>query len=233
MAQAFPGFPAGALKFLRQLKRNNNRDWFHANKPVYENELRAPMEEFVEALNASLARYASAFITEPKKAIYRIYRDTRFSSDKTPYKTHCGALFSRRDLPKHEGASFYVAVSPSEVGIAGGVYMPGPEALSQLRNHLAKHHEEMEVLSASKKLAKLMGGIQGTALSRPPKGFSPDHPAIELLKRKQWYFYAELPPDLALKPSLLPEVEKRFEAMAPVVEFLNRAFAAKRKTPLL
>jgi uncharacterized protein (TIGR02453 family) len=233
MAQAFSGFPPGALKFLRQLKRNNSRDWFHANKAVYERELKAPMEEFVEALNAGLARYAAAYITEPKKAVYRIYRDTRFSSDKTPYKTHAGALFRRPDLPKHESAAFYAAISPEEVEIAGGVYMPSTEALGKLRRHIGKHHSELEALLSGKKLVKLMGEIQGNALSRPPKGISAGHPAIEILKRKQWYFYATLPAELALKPVLLREVETRFEVMTPVVEFLNRAFAEKARPALL
>jgi uncharacterized protein (TIGR02453 family) len=233
MPASFPGFPPGALKFLRQLKRNNNRDWFNANKTVYERELKEPMVEFVEALNAGFARYASGYVTDPKKAIYRIYRDTRFSADKTPYKTHSGALFRRRDLSKHESGAFYVAVSPEEVEIAGGVYMPGADALRRLRTHLAKHHEELEAMLASRKLIKLVGGLQGNSLSRPPKGFSADHPAIELLKRKQWYFYTTLPAELALKPSLVREVETRFESMAPVVAFLNRAFPAKAKAGLL
>src|SRR3954468_18386362 len=109
MPTSFPGFPKAALTFFRQLKRNNNRDWFNENKATYEQQVKAPMEQFVEALNARLAAFAPHYITESRKAVYRIYRDTRFSADKTPYKTHAGALFRRADLPKHETASFYVA----------------------------------------------------------------------------------------------------------------------------
>jgi len=229
MAASFQGFPKSALTFFRQLKRNNNRDWFNERKPVFETQVKAPMAEFVEALNARLAAFAPGYITEPRKAIYRIYRDTRFSGDKTPYKTHIAALFKRQDLPKHEAGSFYVGISDDGVSFAGGVYGPGPDQLRILRLHLAERHEDLEKLVRPAKLRKIAGELQGTALQRPPKGFAADHPAVDWIKRKQWYFYKTLEADLATTPKLLGTIADAFQTMTPVVEFFNEPFA-KRKS---
>jgi uncharacterized protein (TIGR02453 family) len=221
MKSGFAGFPPETLKFLRALKKNNRREWFEANKQTYLDSVKAPMEELVATLSAGIARFAPAFVTEPKRAIYRIYRDTRFSPDKTPYKTHVGALFSRADLPRNEGGAFYFQVSQEGVGIAGGVYMPQPDQLLALRTHLAERHEEFRKLTKAKAVIGAMGEIKGEKLSRPPKGFSAEHPAVELLKGKQWYFWRELDPRLAETPKVYTEVLSRFEKMAPIVEFLN------------
>ncbi len=232
MASAFPGFPKTTLTFLRQLKRNNNRDWFQENKAAYETAVKAPAEAFVEALNAKFAGFAPAYITEPRKAIYRIYRDTRFSSDKTPYKTHAGALFRRGDLPKHEAGAFYVGISPEGVEFAGGVYMPGPDQLRLLREHIAENHERLEKLLNNATLRKLAGELQGTALQRPPKGYPADHPAVDWLRGKQWYFNKTLAADLATQPALVTTIAQAFAAMTPVVEFFNEPFAKRQHLEL-
>jgi uncharacterized protein (TIGR02453 family) len=226
MPAKFTGFPAEGLAFLRQLKRNNNREWFQQRKHVYDEKLRAPMEALIEALNAQLATIAPDYVTEPKKAIYRIYRDTRFSPNKEPYKTHIAAIFTRRSMPKHEAGAFYFHVSPDEIVAAGGVYMPGAAALLRLRTHIAANHSELAAILKSAR--RLAGELHGASLTRPPKGFPPGHPAIELLKRKQWYFDLALPPAAAAKPSFPRELFKRFAAMLPAVEFFNRALAPKR-----
>jgi uncharacterized protein (TIGR02453 family) len=113
-------FPAEALTFLKGLEKNNRREWFQPRKEIFDTKLKEPMLQFVEAINAELLKFAPEHITEPKKAVYRIYRDTRFSKDKTPYKTHLGAIFPRRGLGKDAGAGFYFHVSAKEVGIACG-----------------------------------------------------------------------------------------------------------------
>ena len=133
----FSGFPAEGLRFLKSLKRNNRRDWFQPRKEIYESALKRPMTELVEAINADLAKVAPGYVTETKKAIFRIYRDTRFSHDKTPYKTHIAAVFGKRGAPGHRGGMLYFHVSPVEVEIAGGIYHPEPEELRQnLPSHL-------------------------------------------------------------------------------------------------
>lgn len=226
-APVFPGFPREALTFFRGLRRNNNREWFQQRKEIYETRVKAPMLELVEAINGELARLAPQYAGDPKKAVYRIYRDTRFSSDKTPYKGHIAAIFPRRGMEKHAGAGLYFSVSDKEVEIAGGVYMPGPEHLLAIRTHLADHHEEFRRMSAQRTLTRLMGELRGEELTRVPKGFSADHPAADLLRRKQWLYYVSLAPEVAVTPKLVAEVSGRFRAMLPVVEFLNSPLLAR------
>ena len=133
----FPGFPPDALTFLRSLKRNNRREWFQPRKEVFDAKVKEPIIRLVESLNADLARFAPDYTIEPKKALYRIYRDTRFSADKTPYKTHIAAIFPRRGLSRTAASGFYIGVSHKEVEVACGSYMPGPEELLAIRTWLA------------------------------------------------------------------------------------------------
>jgi uncharacterized protein (TIGR02453 family) len=216
----FPGFPEEGMQFFRSLARNNRREWFQPRKTVYDERVKAPMAELVGALSAEMIRFAPEHV-DPAKAIYRIYRDTRFSKDKTPYKTHIAAIFPRRGLEKHGGAGLYFSVSPKEVEVAGGVYMPGPETLLAIRTCVAEHHEEFRRIVRGRKLRSLVGELHGEQLSRVPKGFLSCHPAADLVRYKQWLFYVMLDPALATTPKLLPEIRKRFEAMMPFIEFLN------------
>src|SRR5579863_6977269 len=165
----FPGFPPEALKFLRGLERNNRREWFQPRKEIFETKVKAPMIDLVEAINAELPGFAPEHVNDPKKAIYRIYRDTRFSPDKTPYKTHIAAIFPRRGREKHASAGFYCGVSLEGIEVAGGIYMPGPQELLAIRTWLADRHAEFRKAAAGPR--KLMGGLQGESLQRIPKGF--------------------------------------------------------------
>jgi uncharacterized protein (TIGR02453 family) len=221
MATKFTGFPPQALSFFRQLARNNRRDWFQPRKGLYDEHVRGPMLELVELINDDLRGFAADHVTEPARAVYRIYRDTRFSKDKTPYKTHVAAIFPRPGLPRHAGAGFYFSISHTGVEVAGGMYMPGPQELAAVRQVLARDEKAFRRLTASPALRRLMGELQGTSLARVPRGHDPDDPAADLLRRKQLYFGKELPSDVALSPSLRREVSARFKAMAPVVHYLN------------
>src|SRR5882762_9754588 len=142
MIERFNGFTAKALSFFRKLERNNTREWFPPRKAFYEEQVRAVMLRMVELLNKDLSLFAADHVMEPKKAVYRIYRDTRFSKDKTPYKTHIAAIFPRRGMAKHGGGGLYFSVSAKEIEVAGGVYMPGPEQLLAIRSHIAGHQSE-------------------------------------------------------------------------------------------
>jgi uncharacterized protein (TIGR02453 family) len=228
MAARFPGFPKQGLTFLQELKANNTRDWFTPRKAVFEESVKAPMVALVESVNAELAGFAPEYLTEPAKAVYRIYRDTRFSNDKTPYKTHIAANLHKQGADKHAAAGYYFSVGADEIEIAAGVYMPGPEELLRMRQHISEHFEEFSKLAADKAVTKLVGAVQGEALSRPPKGFSAEDPALEWIKKKQWYYYkTDLDLELALTPKLLPEIVKRLKAMTPMVEFFNRGLAPR------
>lgn len=229
MRSKFPGFSPQALKFLRSLKRNNRREWFQPRKAQYESLIKLPMLELVGCLNEEFARFAPNYITPPQKATYRIYRDTRFSKDKTPYKTHISAIFPRYTAVKREGAVFYFHFTENELLIFGGVYMPEPEELLAYRTLLQERYQELEAIVAEKKLRRIFGELQGEQLSRTPKGFPTDHPAESLLRCKQWYLEQTVDGSILTSPRLLPELAKYFEAMAPFVEFMNQALAQKRK----
>jgi len=226
---SFRGFSPEAISFLRALKRNNRREWFQPRKEKYEKLIKAPMLEFVAAVNEEMASFAPAYVTPPEKAVYRIYRDTRFSPDKTPYKTHVAAIFPRSSAVKREGSVFYMHFTEKEVLAFGGVWGPDRDELMAYRGLLRDNHEEFESLLSSKSLRKTVGELQGEQLSRMPKGFPVDHPAESLLRRKQWYLESTFDIGLLTTPRIVPELAKRFAVMAPMVEFLNRPFAHKEK----
>jgi uncharacterized protein (TIGR02453 family) len=219
-------FPPEAITFLKGLEKHNTRDWFQPRKEIFDTKLKEPMLAFVETINAELLKFAPEHITEPKKSVYRIYRDTRFSKDKTPYKTHLGAIFPRRGLGKDAGAGYYFHVSAKEIGIACGAYAPGPEQLLKIRQLIAENHKLF------RKPIKLMGSIKGSTLQRVPKGFDAEHPAADLIRMKQWYWWVELDPALATSPKLKAEIVKRFRAMAPMIELLNKPLLGKAKAVL-
>jgi uncharacterized protein (TIGR02453 family) len=225
---AFPGFPEETLTFFRGLERNNRREWFQPRKPVFDEKVKRPMLALVAALNSEIGRFAPLHVTEPESAIYRIYRDTRFSKDKKPYKTHIAAYFPRHGMDRHTASGYYFGVSHKEVAVGGGLYMPTPEILLAVRNRIAERHAEFRKIVQSKSLRKLVGELHGDQLSRIPKGFAADHPAAELLRYKQFFFYIELPPDLATSRTVQGEIRKRFQAMAPLVDFLNAPLAEAR-----
>jgi uncharacterized protein (TIGR02453 family) len=229
MKSTFPGFSPDALAFLRQLKRNNRRDWFQPRKSQYELLIKAPMLDLAAALNAEFARFAPDYVTPPEKATYRIYRDTRFSPDKTPYKTHIAGIFPRRTAVKREGAVFYLHFTEKELLAFGGVYAPSRDELLAYRALLAEAHEEFEEILSNTKLRRMVGGLHGEQLSRMPKGFATNHPAEGLLRHRQWFLEAILDIKLLTTPRVAPELARRFEVMAPFVEFLNRPFARRRE----
>jgi uncharacterized protein (TIGR02453 family) len=229
MQSGFPGFPPEGIEFFRKLMRNNRREWFQPRKEIFEAKLKQPMRELVETLNRDLKKFAPEYVTDPDKAIYRLYRDTRFSKDKTPYKDHVAASFYRRGSTGHGMDGFYCAVSDKEVAVGGGVYMPEPELLAAIRNHIAIHHEELRRILRAKAVRTLLGELHGEQLTRVPKGFSPDHPAADLLRFKRFILYVELPKELATSRDLYPEIVKRFRAMAPFLRFLAAAGRVEKR----
>ena len=224
-------FTPEALKFLRGLARNNNRDWFGERKAIYERELKAPLLALIEEINGEFVDFAPEHIRPAHKCMFRIYRDTRFSPDKTPYKKHISAWFARQDLEKKSGGGFYFHLSGKEVVIAAGVYMPEREQLLAIRNHLLENHAEYRRLSTNRKLQRLMGDFDGQRLTRPPKGFPKDHPAVDLIACRQWGVSTTLPAEAALQPTLRKQIISRFQAAAPLIEFLNRPLIGHASKP--
>ncbi len=225
-------FSNEALKFLRGLKRNNDREWFAARKDIYERELKAPMLALIDEVNDAMVEFAPEHVRPPQKIMMRIYRDIRFSKDKRPYKTNVAGWWVRDGLQKTSGAGFYFHVSPVEVIVAAGVYMPEREQLLAIRRHLAEHHEEFRSLMKARKLRSLMQEGDGMKLTRPPKGFAADDPALDLLVCRQWGVEATLPPEVATMPALVKEIVARFKVAAPMVEMLNAPLLGKPRKPL-
>ena len=179
MSAASPRFTPATLRFLRALKRNNRREWFNAHRDDYEAHVRQPMTAIVERLAVDLRTFAPELVASPKLSMYRIYRDTRFSDDKKPYKTHVAAVFPTRGLAKHEGAGVYFHVAPDEVWIGGGMYSPQPPQLQAVREHIAEHVKQLRAIVESQGFRRQVGQLEGERLKRVPRGFSKDHRAAE------------------------------------------------------
>ena len=173
-------FPAETLRFLRALKRNNRREWFEAHRGDYEQYVRQPMTAIVERLAVDLRAFAPELIASPKASMFRIYRDTRFSDNKTPYKTHVAARFPTRGLPKHGGAGVYFHVAPDGVWIGGGMYRPLPAELLAVREHIAGHLRQFRAIVEAPAFRKQFGALDGEKLKRVPRGFPADHPAADI-----------------------------------------------------
>jgi uncharacterized protein (TIGR02453 family) len=220
--EARPYFSEAALKFLRGIERHNDREWFEPRRETFERELKQPMLRLITEVSSAMAGFSPAHLRPPQKIMMRFYRDTRFSADKSPYKTRVSAWWSREGLEKTSGAGFYMHVSAKEVTIAAGVYMPEKDQLYAIRKFLLDHHEELRMLLNDTKMRRLLSAFEGLALTRPPKGFPKDHPAMDLLLCRQWGVAAELPPQTALSPAFAKEVVKRFALAAPLVAALNQ-----------
>jgi uncharacterized protein (TIGR02453 family) len=184
MRSSFAGFPPEAITFYRGLARHNTREWFQPRKQIYEEKVKAPMAELVTELDRAMMQFAPDYVTDADKAIFRIYRDTRFSHDKTPYKTQIAASFGRRGLGKLGAAGYYFAVSLRGVDVGGGIYMPAPEVLLAVRTHIAQRHAEFRRMVAAPAVKRLFGAMQGEQLARVPKGFCAEDPAADLLRFK-------------------------------------------------
>lgn len=221
-------FSPGAIRFLKGLKRNNDRAWFNDRKAIYETEVQAPWLALIDEVNAALADFAPAYVRPARKAAMRIYRDIRFSNNKLPYKTHVAAWWSTTATARTSGGGFYAHVSPTEVVVAAGVYMPQPEQLLAIRRYLQHDPAPMRAMLADKKLRRLLPVLDNNPLTRAPKGFAPDDDAMDLLRCRQWALSATLPGELAQSPTLGAEIVKRFRAAAPMVALLNTPLTGER-----
>jgi len=220
MPAAAPRFSADTLKFLRALKRNNRRDWFNAHREQYERCVRQPMTAMVERLADDFRAFAPELVAAPKVSLYRIYRDTRFSDNKLPYKTHVAAVFPTRGLEKHEGAGLYFHVSPTEVWIGGGMYSPQPPQLYAVRAHIAANISRLRAIVESPAFRRSIT-LEGEKLTRVPRGFPKDHEAADYLRFKQFVAGAELPADAAIGPQFYATLVRIFRQVLPLSRFLN------------
>ncbi len=230
-AASSPRFTTATLSFLRALRRNNDREWFRARKDAYEERVRGPMTALVARLAQEFARFAPELVATPKVSMFRPYRDTRFSEDKRPLKTNIAAVFPCRGLRRHQGGGLYVEVNCEKVVVAGGYYAPQPPELQRLREYLAENYQQFRALVESPSFRRAFGGLQGESLKRVPRGFAPDHPAAEYLKRKQFLGWREYPAAFCASPRFYTTLVQAFEQLAPLVRFLNEPLLAGVPAP--
>ena len=223
-----PNFTPATLTFLRALKRNNDREWFKARKDRYERDVKAPMLALIERLAIDFRKFAPEVIASPKSSMYRIYRDTRFSADKTPLKTHVAASFPWRGLQRHQGAGLYFEIAPGWLWIGGGMYAPEPAQLVKVREHIADTWPEIQALTRTKAFKTLIGELGGDRLTRVPRGYPADHPAAEILRHKQFLAGRELPAETATSEDFYPTLLATFKAVVPLVRFLNEPLGENR-----
>ena len=223
----FQGFPKEGLAFLRALKRNNNRPWFERRKDDYDQLVRLPMQSLISDLQAPFRSFAPEFDLNPKRSIFRIYRDVRFSKDKLPYKTNVAAHFVLRGKPKGvSGSGYYVTIEPGEVYAGAGIYMPEADQLKKIRRAIAERSEEFLAIVTNHQFKKTFGAMEGEKLVRVPAGFAPDHPMADYLRHKHFFVGISWPESRCLKARFVKDVARVFEQATPLVVFLNRAIGA-------
>jgi uncharacterized protein (TIGR02453 family) len=234
IAAKTPLFTPRTLSFLRSLKRNNEREWFAAHREAYLRDVHQPMLDLVERVAAELPAFAPDLMASPKVSLFRIYRDTRFSADKTPLKTQAGAVFPHRDLHRNGSACLYVEIGPGGTMIAGGIYKPERQQLLAIREHIARTHRRLRALIEAPAFRRVVGGVEGDALTRVPPGYPSDHPAVEYLKFRQFLLGREYPAAFATSAGFAGEMLKLFRHMAPVVAYLNEPLlaAGRARDPL-
>jgi uncharacterized protein (TIGR02453 family) len=222
-----PRFPPAALTFLRALKRNNDREWFKARKERYELDVRAPMVQVIERLAEDFRAFAPDLMATPKASLYRIYRDTRFSENKAPLKTHIAAVFPCRGLPKHQGAGLYLEVTAQWVWVGGGIYAPDTAQLQAVREHIAANLQRLRAIVESPGFRRSVGRLDGERLQRVPRGFAKDHAAAEFLRYRQFLAGREFPAKFACSPRFYGGVVNVFKQVAPLARFLNEPLLNK------
>jgi len=222
-----PRFTPKALSFLRSLKRNNDREWFRERKDRYDEFVRAPMLALIEQLAKDFHAFAPELVATPR-CIYRIYRDTRFSANKTPLKTNIAASFPWRGLHRHQGAGLYIEVSPEWVWVGGGMYAPERSQLVAVREHIAANHTRLRAIVESPGFRSAVGALEGETLQRVPRGYPKDHAAAEYLKHRQFLAGREFPPAFACDAGFYAGVLAVYTRVTPLIRFLNEPLASAR-----
>ena len=211
-------FSEGTFGFLKDLQKNNNRDWFAANKSRYEEQLKDPALRLIEDFWPELKRISPHFLANPR-SLFRIHRDVRFSKDKSPYKTTAGIHFRHEASKNAYAPGFYLHVSSGDVFVGCGIWHPEGQALLSIREHIAERPAAWKRASRGKTFADAFR-LQGDRLTRPPSGFAADHPMIEDLKWKDFIGVRPLTQTFVTRDSLPQDLGKTFKLGAPFVQFL-------------
>ena len=210
--------------FLEELKRNNNREWFAANKDRYEAEVTSPLLDFIVAMAAELETISPYYEAIPKKtggSLFRVYRDVRFSKDKTPYKTHAACQFRHRlgkAMPE-----FYLHIDTDQIMLGGGIWMPSSEVLFNIRDRIRQKPQQWQNLLDDPHMSSHFEAICHNSLTRPPKGFAKDLPFINHIKCRSFFALRREPIEFALQENFVKDVAKTFKASTPLMVFLCKA----------
>ncbi len=220
-----PTINLSTIQFLKDLKKNNNRDWFNEHKPKYQ-EARENFIDFVQELILQIASFDPSIAhQEAKKCVFRIYRDVRFSKDKSPYKTHFGAhitsALNKSDI--HSKAGYYFHLEPGDYFLAGGAYLPQGPWLKAIRQEIAYNAKEFKAILNSDSFKKYFGEMEGEKLKTAPRDYPKDHPEIALLRHKSFLATHQCTEKQVLSKNFVSHCGKVFEALFPFDDFLNRS----------
>jgi uncharacterized protein (TIGR02453 family) len=222
-------FTPAALRFLRGLAKNNNKEWFEAHRAEYENEVREPMRDLIGEMNARFTKFAPELVGDPKRSMFRINRDIRFSKDKSPYKTHAACWFNHKRASTRVGseaeagsAGFYFHLQPGESFVGGGMWMPPRPALNKIRDGIAEDPAGFDRIA--KGLTKRFDGLGDEhVLTRMPRGFAEDHPAAKWLRYQSFVSGRSLDDSEVTDARLPATLEKDFQGLLPLVRWINTA----------
>ena len=211
------------LKFFSALAKNNNREWFTAHKDEYRELVVAPLSVFITEMAPRLRKISPQFVADPKPnggSMFRIYRDVRFSRDKSPYKLHAACQFRHRIARDVHAPGFYVHIAAQEVIFGGGIWMPPNPVLNRIRDFIVHNPQEWQRIKTDRNMIKLCGGIGGDSLVRPPRGVDAGHEHISDLKRKSFFVMRHDKPAIIYRDDFADEVEKTFKAAKPLMKYL-------------
>lgn len=218
-------FSDDLFEFLHELQLNNNRDWFQSNKPRYQTVVLEPMMDFVADFAVRLPSISANFVADPRAhggSIFRIYRDVRFSKDKSPYKTHAAMHFRHQTGREVHGPGFYLHLAPDEVYAGVGIWHPASETLAKIRDAIVAHPSAWTEAISNKDFAEAFA-LEGESLKRPPRGYDADHPLIDDLKRKDFVAATEFTQEDATSPEFIDMYADACRRASPLMRFLTTA----------
>lgn len=206
--------PQRALNFFKDLENNNNRDWFNDHKPEFK-KVEAEVKSFYQTLFEHIQKHDDV----DKFKMFRIYRDVRFSKDKTPYKTHFGGSFSRKK--PHLRGGYYLHIAPGDSFIATGFWEPNKEDLFRIRKEFEIDDSEIRKIIENKKFKDVWGEFVGDEVKTAPKGFNKEHPSIDLIRKKQFIFTKKFTDKEVTSPDFLDQLDKAFQAIRPYFDYMS------------
>ena len=220
-----PHFTPALFTFLRELRENNNREWFQANKGRYEADVRDPLLRFIADFALPLHELSAHFVADPRPvggSLFRIYRDVRFSKDKSPYKTQAAAHFRHERGKDVHAPGFYLHLEPDDVFAGAGIWHPDTKSLTKIRDAIVANPAGWQRLTSDDEFRRRWQ-LGGDSLKRAPKGFDPNHPLIEDLRRKDFVTATSFTEEDACAPDFMGQLAQAYRTTAPVVEFLTNS----------